>query len=300
MDETLAAELKAMVAEDQRIRRPSPGQEKRFAVPLSPEETMEWRRVDVANTDRLREIVEHHGWPGRSLVGEEGAEHAWLLAQHADRQLDFQRQALRLLADAVERGEATRRQLAYLTDRVRLNEGREQLYGTQVAGIRDGCVVPWPVEGPAQLDARRAEVGLEPFEEYAGHFRDLEPGVGVSPAPINHLAIAVSDQARSRAFYETYFGFGARPARRYDDGVLMLYNDSGFALALRPTSEPPARPTWMHFGVGLPTRQAVLELHNRLIDDRVELVEESEEPEYVSVKCRDPDGYIVEGFWEPQ
>ena len=30
-------------------------------------------RVDVANTDRLREIVDEHGWPGRSLVGEEGA-----------------------------------------------------------------------------------------------------------------------------------------------------------------------------------------------------------------------------------
>jgi catechol 2,3-dioxygenase-like lactoylglutathione lyase family enzyme len=30
---------------------------------------------------------------------------------------------------------------------------------------------------------------------------------------MKHLALAVSDQARSRRFYETYFGFGARPAR---------------------------------------------------------------------------------------
>ena len=55
---------------------------------------------------------------------------------------------------------------------------------------------------------------------------------------MKHLALAVSDQERSRRFYETYFGFGARPARRYDDGVLMLYNADGFSLALGPTDEP--------------------------------------------------------------
>jgi catechol 2,3-dioxygenase-like lactoylglutathione lyase family enzyme len=41
---------------------------------------------------------------------------------------------------------------------------------------------------------------------------------------MDHLAIPVSDQERSRRFYEAYFGCGARPARRYRDGVLMLYN----------------------------------------------------------------------------
>jgi catechol 2,3-dioxygenase-like lactoylglutathione lyase family enzyme len=116
---------------------------------------------------------------------------------------------------------------------------------------------------------------------------------------MDHLAIPVSDQERSRRFYETYFGFGAGRPRRYPDGVLMLYNAAGFALALGPSVEPIARPGWMHFGFGLPDREAVLALRNRLASDGVELVEEWDEPEYVSVKCRDPDGYIVEAAWEP-
>ena len=116
---------------------------------------------------------------------------------------------------------------------------------------------------------------------------------------MDHLAIPVSDQERSRAFYERYFGFGALPARRYDGGVLMLYDERGFALALGPAHEPIARPEWMHFGVGLPDRDAVLALRDRLAADGVELVEEWDEPDYVSVKCRDPDGYIVEASWEP-
>jgi catechol 2,3-dioxygenase-like lactoylglutathione lyase family enzyme len=116
---------------------------------------------------------------------------------------------------------------------------------------------------------------------------------------MDHLAIPVRDQERSRRFYETYLGFGASPARRYDDGVLMLYDAGGFALALGPTDEPIARPAWMHFGVGLPDRDAVLALRDRLAADGVELVEEFDEPDYVSVKCRDPDGYIIEASWEP-
>jgi catechol 2,3-dioxygenase-like lactoylglutathione lyase family enzyme len=116
---------------------------------------------------------------------------------------------------------------------------------------------------------------------------------------MDHLAIPVRDQERSRRFYETYFGFGARPARRYDDGVLMLYNAAGFALALGPNIEQTGPPSWMHFGVGLPDREAVVALRERLVADGVELVEEWDEPDYVSVKCRDPDGYIVEALWEP-
>ena len=116
---------------------------------------------------------------------------------------------------------------------------------------------------------------------------------------MDHLAIPVSDQERSRRFYETYFGFGARPARRYDDGVVMLYNAKGFALALGPAQEPIVRATWMHFGVGLTDRDAVISLRNRFAEDGVELVEEWDEPGYVSVKCRDPDGYIIEASWEP-
>jgi catechol 2,3-dioxygenase-like lactoylglutathione lyase family enzyme len=116
---------------------------------------------------------------------------------------------------------------------------------------------------------------------------------------MKHLAIPVRDRERSRRFYATYFGFDARPARRYDDGVLMLYDAQGFALALGPTREPIARPAWMHFGVSMPDRDAVLSFRDRLAADGVEVIEQYDEPDYVSVKCRDPDGYIVEASWEP-
>src|SRR5437868_14544604 len=41
--------------------------------------------VDRKNTARLKEIVDRHGWPGKTLVGDDGARAAWLLVQHADK-----------------------------------------------------------------------------------------------------------------------------------------------------------------------------------------------------------------------
>jgi catechol 2,3-dioxygenase-like lactoylglutathione lyase family enzyme len=116
---------------------------------------------------------------------------------------------------------------------------------------------------------------------------------------MRHLALAVHDQEASRTFYESYFGFGARPSRWYDGGVLMLYNAEGFSLALGPTDEQIRLPSFLHFGVHMESPEAVRALRERLRADGVELVEEWEEPEYVSVKCRDPNGYVVEAAWEP-
>ena len=116
---------------------------------------------------------------------------------------------------------------------------------------------------------------------------------------MKHLALAVTDQERSRRFYETYFGFDAKPARRYDDNVLMLYNADGFSLALGPTDETIRVPSFLHFGVHFPSADAVRAFRERLVADGVDIVEQWEEPEYVSVQCRDPDGYVVEAAWEP-
>jgi catechol 2,3-dioxygenase-like lactoylglutathione lyase family enzyme len=116
---------------------------------------------------------------------------------------------------------------------------------------------------------------------------------------VKHLALPVSDQGRSRRFYESYFGFDAEPARAYDDGVLMLYNAEGFSLALGPAEEPIRLPAFLHFGVHLSSPDAVRAFRERLAADGVTILEEWEEPEYVSVKCLDPDGYVVEAAWEP-
>ena len=116
---------------------------------------------------------------------------------------------------------------------------------------------------------------------------------------MRHLALAVRDQERSRRFYERYLGFDAREPRRYDDGVLTLYDETGFALALGSADADVTLPPFLHFGKGFATPEAVRARRARAAADGVEIVEWWDEPDYVSVKVRDPDGYVVEISWEP-
>ncbi|MFF8691586.1 DUF6624 domain-containing protein [Streptomyces sp. NPDC015144] len=135
-----------------------------------PAEQLAWRRLTAQHADRLSEIMDAYGWPTPELVGEDAARAAWLIAQHADRQLDIQRRALRLMEQAVSNGAASPRDLAFLRDRTLVNDGRKQIYGTQIAGVKDGSPVPWPCEEPERMDELRAEVGIPPFAEYIAQF----------------------------------------------------------------------------------------------------------------------------------
>ena len=119
MNDALREELLERQAEDQAVRTgvPLPGDDR------TPEELFgQMGTVDAMNTARMKEILEEHGWPGWSMVGEDGSTAAWTLAQHADLDLPFQELALAYLMGAVEAGDASPGDLAYLIDRVRVGE----------------------------------------------------------------------------------------------------------------------------------------------------------------------------------
>jgi hypothetical protein len=132
--------------------------------------------LDARHTARMKAIVAQHGWPTRSLVGREGATAAWLLVQHADADSAFQRKCLELMR-AAPSDEVSASELAYLMDRVLVNEGKLQLYGTQF-WLQEGKMVPRPIEDEAELDRRRAEAGLISMHEYEQH---MAGGVGGHP-----------------------------------------------------------------------------------------------------------------------
>jgi hypothetical protein len=121
---------------------------------------------DAARTARLAEILDEHGWPTVDLVGEDGEDAAWAIAQHSDLDPAFQREALELLRAAVDDGQASPGNLAYLTDRVAAGSGVPQTYGTQVGCGPDGPVPATPLIDPDGVDALRAEVGLPPLADY--------------------------------------------------------------------------------------------------------------------------------------
>jgi catechol 2,3-dioxygenase-like lactoylglutathione lyase family enzyme len=116
---------------------------------------------------------------------------------------------------------------------------------------------------------------------------------------LRHLALAVTDEAASRAFYERWFAFGVEVPQRMSDGVLMLYGPGDVSLALGPAEGRPALPAFLHFGFTVDDPDTVRRRHEEFAAAGVEITGFWDEPDYVSVKVRDPDGYVVETSWEP-
>jgi hypothetical protein len=163
----LARELLAMEQRDQEARNRAT---ERGAVVLTDSDIGKAiTSVDKANTRRLKEIVDEYGWPGTSLVGFRASRSAWLIAQHADRDLAFQKHALELMQD-MPSDEVVQRDVAYLNDRVLVAEGKKQRYGTQFE-CRDGELVPrTPIADEEDVDARRRSLDMEPLADYKRSF----------------------------------------------------------------------------------------------------------------------------------
>jgi hypothetical protein len=113
----------------------------------------------------LSDVIKRYGYPGFKSVGPESSHHFFVLVQHCDSFPEFQKQVLGLLRKAVKRQDADGKWYGYLVDRVALNAGKPQLYGTQITF--DGFqAVPRPMQRPGSVDQRRAKLGMETLQAY--------------------------------------------------------------------------------------------------------------------------------------
>ena len=124
--------------------------------------------VDAENREALKAIIEAHGFPTAELVGEEGMHAVFILIQHADRDPEWQKAQLPYIEAAVKNGGLDGQDYAYLYDRIQVNAGKPQRYGTQFSKVDPATktIELAAVEDPDNLNQRRMEVGMMPIESY--------------------------------------------------------------------------------------------------------------------------------------
>jgi hypothetical protein len=123
------------------------------------------RQVDESHYPEILRIYEKYKWPLISVVGRTAAHNYWLLVQHQP--AEFQQRVLPDMQRAVEAGEASKIDYAYLYDRVMFQQGKPQHWGTQ-ASCTNGKAVLAPVDDPTGLEQRRRDLQLMPvaIDEY--------------------------------------------------------------------------------------------------------------------------------------
>jgi hypothetical protein len=159
-DSGLHAELVRLGAEDQVGREDLPNAVARNDTAV----LFRFMRDDSARTRRLKQIVAGYGWPTARLVGADGVKSAFLILQHSPDNA-WQEAMLPTLERAAVAGDLSRADFSMLTDRVLIHSGKPQKYGNSFS-IKNGRLVPDPIEDIDGLDARRAALGLLPMRQF--------------------------------------------------------------------------------------------------------------------------------------
>jgi hypothetical protein len=161
-DRLLCSDLLSMRDRDQSARRDQ------LAHPSDKEVAAAAAQVDGDNQRRLDAIIHDHRWPSAELVGRKASAASWTIIQHAD--LAYQKKYVELMTEAANSGNLSWALLATTIDRIRVREGKQQVYGSQFHEVK-GELVSFPIEDEAHVDERRAKVGLQPLAEYATMLR---------------------------------------------------------------------------------------------------------------------------------
>lgn len=156
------AELLQMAQRDQQVRRGllAKGLKNITAADVALQDS-----IDAVHRDRLKAIIERHGWPTPAMVGDDGVQAAFLIVQHSTRDVEFQQRMLPFIRESHAAGILDGEDVALLTDRILVRHGLPQRYGTQIS-IFEGQLEVAPLEDPQNVDALRAEMGMMPLEEY--------------------------------------------------------------------------------------------------------------------------------------
>ena len=128
-------------------------------------------KYHIENERKLIKLLDKFGWPTATSVTEYAAAGAALIINHTT--YEIRSQYFPMLEEAFKQGEAQPLRYAKMRDRLLVEEGKKQLYGTQWK-FENSLRVPYPIKEPEYVDKRRAEIGLGPLDVYLKERFDIE------------------------------------------------------------------------------------------------------------------------------
>lgn len=129
--------------------------------------------VYSSNSQKAEFYLDQYGYLGKHEVGENGSTIFWLIAQHSDKNINYQKKVLKKLKVAVEQNNAAASNYAYLYDRIQINSNKKQLYATQVTYNKRGQATPQKLEDSLNVDSRRLQYGLITLKVYLNQLTEM-------------------------------------------------------------------------------------------------------------------------------
>ena len=110
--------------------------------------------IDQLHYFRIHDWIKKHGYPTQKMIGKDAMHGFWLLIMHQYQDKTLQK-ACSKYCDFSSADAAT------LTDRLRIGEGKKQIFGTHLKRTDNNTrLEPHPIKDPRNVDKRRKKVGL--------------------------------------------------------------------------------------------------------------------------------------------
>lgn len=123
--------------------------------------------INVINQTKINLIFNNFGYLSYDKIGVETSNKFYISVQHADNNVEFQKKILKALKKEVKNNNASKSNFAFLSDRIKVNEGKEQIFGTQISYRKNGQAFPKNgIKDSLNVDQLRKEYGLTPLKEY--------------------------------------------------------------------------------------------------------------------------------------
>ena len=161
----LTQQLDSIYVSDQKYRRMISETMSKYGDQSTEKKTF-WKVIisnDSINLIKVIKILNQYGWLGSNVIGLNGNQALFLVIQHSN--LTTMEKYLPMMIDALNKGNASSQDCALLQDRIEMLNKRPQIYGTQVQ-MKNGKYEVYKIIDEANVDKRRAEVGLGPLDEY--------------------------------------------------------------------------------------------------------------------------------------
>jgi len=114
----------------------------------------------------IKKIISQHGWPDFDLIGKRASHYFWLLVQHADRDIEFQKKCLKLMKKSIKASQAHPKDYVYLIDRVLCAENKKQKFGTQfIYNLEQDKFIPKQIANSKNVNKRRFKYGLKTIKQ---------------------------------------------------------------------------------------------------------------------------------------
>ncbi len=126
-------------------------------------ELIKYAKEDHRNQELVISIIEKCGMPTLNEVTQKHMTAIWVGLQHTNEK--YRKKYFPMVEKAVENGDLSKEQYALMKDRILMEEGKPQIYGSQ---IKDDKL--YKLENPETVNERRKEMGMGTIEEYLRNF----------------------------------------------------------------------------------------------------------------------------------